>query len=270
MEEKLKVMVVDDNKEFVKLLTLFIDSQTDMKFVGSLYSGISVIDKIKDWKPNVLLLDMIMPDRDGLQVLKELEEAELEDKPYVIIMSLAGQEKITHKAISMGAMYYIIKPFDIQNIIEKMRDVLISDNVKVKELREVQYVTFRTFSKTEPMEIKVANIIHELGVPAHIKGYQYLREAIILVIENIDVISAITKTLYPLLSKKFKTTPSRVERAIRHAIELAWNRGDTNLQNKYFGYSQHSNKGKPTNSEFIALLADKLTLEVLHCQEKEG
>lgn len=262
MEEKLRVMVVDDNKEFVKLLTLFVDSQTDMQLVGSLNTGENVINKIKQWNPSVLLLDMVMPKKDGLQVLKELNKTEeIEKLPYIVVMSLIGQEKITHKAIELGAMYYVVKPFDIQTLVERLRDIINPNKSNIYEAKETRYIMINKGLSKEPIDYKVTNMIHDLGVPAHIKGYKYLREAIILAVENTDVLEAITKTLYPLLSKTFKTTPSRVERAIRHAIEVAWNRGDTLCQVRIFGYSLNSNKGKPTNSEFIALIADKIILE---------
>lgn len=177
-------------------------------------------------------------------------------------MSAIGQEKITQKAIALGATYYVVKPFDMATLVDRLR-VLIDDNTLSNE-----YIT--TYTKTTinssrnsstPLEVRVTNIIHDVGVPAHIKGYQYIREAILLSVQNEEIINAVTKTLYPTLAKKFNTTPSRVERAIRHAIEVAWNRGQIEMHDKIFGYTVNSNKGKPTNSEFIAMIADKLRLE---------
>ena len=269
MEEKLKVMIVDDNKEFLRLLSMFVDSQSDMQVIGTLNDGLNVVAKIKEWKPDVLLLDIIMPEKDGLAVLEELEETTLEKMPYVVVMSAIGQERITHKAISLGAMYYVVKPFDLETLTDRLRDVTMSESSKLYEVRGTKYISARQNKRVgEPVEVKVTNLIHDLGVPAHIKGYQYLREAIIASVDNEEMINAVTKTLYPLLSKKFNTTPSRVERAIRHAIEVAWNRGEIAVHDKIFGYTVNSNKGKPTNSEFIALLADKIRLESLESDKQ--
>ena len=263
MEENLKVMIVDDNAEFVKLLTMFIDSQSDMEVIGTLNDGNSVVTKIKEWKPDILLLDIIMPERDGLAVLEDLEETPLEKKPHVVVMSAIGQEKITGKAMALGATYYVIKPFDLDTLVGRLRELAVP-TASLYESKGTKYVTTKPVKlDTEPVEVKVTNLIHDLGVPAHIKGYQYLREAIIMAVMNKDIINAVTKSLYPLLAKKYETTPSRVERAIRHAIEVAWNRGEIAVHDKIFGYTVNSNKGKPTNSEFIALLADKIRLESL-------
>ena len=261
MEEKMKVLIVDDNSEFVRLLTMFINSQKDMEVVGTLNDGNNVVTKVKELKPDIMLLDIIMPERDGLAVLEDLEECALEKKPHVVVMSAIGQEKITGKAMSLGATYYVIKPFDLDTLVGRLRELAVSSNV-FYESKGTKYVSTKHIkTNVEPVEVKVTNLIHDLGVPAHIKGYQYLREAIIMAVENEEIINAVTKSLYPLLANKYSTTPSRVERAIRHAIEVAWNRGEIAVHDKIFGYTVNSNKGKPTNSEFIALIADKIRLE---------
>lgn len=267
MEGKMKIMLVDDNTEFVKLLSAYIDSQKDMQVICSLGDGTNVLAKVKELKPDILLLDVIMPERDGLAVLEDISETALEKKPTVIIMSAIGQEKITQKAILLGATYYVIKPFDIEILIQRMREVTANVGPAFYEGKGNKYVTLKENKKsTETVEVKVTNLIHDLGVPAHIKGYQYLREAIIMAVLNDDVINSITKMMYPILAKKFQTTPSRIERAIRHAIEVAWNRGEVGVHDKIFGYTVNSNKGKPTNSEFIALIADKIRLESNHLE----
>ena len=177
-------------------------------------------------------------------------------------MSAIGQEKITGKAMALGATYYVIKPFDLEMLVGRLRELTETKVTGFYESKGPKYVTTKTAPvNTEPVEVKVTNLIHDLGVPAHIKGYQYLREAIIMSVLNQEIINAVTKSLYPLLAKKYGTTPSRVERAIRHAIEVAWNRGEIAVHDKIFGYTVNSNKGKPTNSEFIALIADKIRLE---------
>lgn len=264
MSQKKKIMILDDNKEFVTILREYINIQSDMETCCYAYDGVNAITLIKEHNPDILLLDIIMPEKDGLTVLEEMYK-NIEDKiPTVVIMSSIGQEKITQKAISLGATYYVVKPFDIKNLVDRIRD-LYTD---VKEIISNQKINFVSKDNTcdqrrlnTSLEVKVTNTIHDVGVPAHIKGYQYVREAIIMTIKNEDVINAVTKALYPNLSKMFNTTPSRVERAIRHAIEVAWNRGQIEVHDKIFGYTVNSNKGKPTNSEFIAMIADRLRLE---------
>ena len=185
------------------------------------------------------------------------------------MLSAVGQDKITQKAISLGAEYYIVKPFDIELLMKRIKDFkfyqpgTITGNYLSREIKP-QFIDIAPENKKneENLEALVTNIIHEVGVPAHIKGYQYLREAIMMVVNDIDVINQITKQLYPDIAKKFSTTPSRVERAIRHAIEVAWGRGQTDVVESIFGYTVSAAKGKPTNSEFIAMISDKLRLEL--------
>ncbi len=265
MSNKTKVMIIDDNRDFVNLLAMFINTQEDMEVVEILSDGQNAVTKIKEVNPDILLLDIIMPEKDGLNVLEEIDADKTIQIPLTIVMSAIGQEKITQKAISLGATYYVVKPFEMNALVERIRDLLDCNNSKVNE----NGLSFNNYNKNVvntnrnimPLEVRVTNMIHNVGVPAHIKGYQYIREAIMLAVENEDIINSITKTLYPTLAKKFDTTPSRVERAIRHAIEVAWNRGQIEMHDKIFGYTVNSNKGKPTNSEFIAMIADKLRLE---------
>ena len=212
---------------------------------------------------------MIMPHVDGLGVLERVNDSKMERKPLFIMLSAVGQDKITQKAISLGAQYYIVKPFEIKLLIKRIRELKfyqpapIKGNYMTREIK-TQYIDIAPEDKKneENLEALVTNVIHEVGVPAHIKGYQYLREAIMMVIGDIDVINQITKQLYPEIAKKYKTTPSRVERAIRHAIEVAWGRGQQDTVENIFGYTVSAAKGKPTNSEFIAMIADKLRLEI--------
>lgn len=270
MDDKLKIMIVDDNREFVKILTTFVNGEGDMEVVGCAYDGLNAVSLIKAEKPDVLLLDIIMPEKDGLAVLEEMNE-KLESKPLVVMMSAIGQEKITQKALSLGAMYYVVKPFDLATLTDRLRELACNTATSAVYERGKTNYSFRAKSnvkKVAPIEVRVTNLIHDVGVPAHIKGYQYLREAIILAVENADIINAVTKTLYPMLAKNFKTTPSRVERAIRHAIEVSWNRGQIEVHDKIFGYTVNSNKGKPTNSEFIAMLADLLRMETVEAREE--
>lgn len=269
MSEKIKVLVADDNKEFSSTLVSYLSKEEDMEVVEVARDGNEAFEKIVATKPDIVLLDIIMPHLDGLGVLEKLNDANMDKKPMCIILSAVGQDKITQKAINLGAQYYIVKPFDIEILVKRIKELKYFQPSQYKNnfiSREIktQYIDISPESKKneENLEALVTNVIHEVGVPAHIKGYQYLREAIIMVVNNIDVINQITKQLYPEIAHKYGTTPSRVERAIRHAIEVAWGRGQTETVESIFGYTVSAAKGKPTNSEFIAMIADKLRLEL--------
>ena len=269
MNEKIKVLVSDDNQDFAKTLVNYLSKDEDLEVVGMARDGQEAYDKILQTKPDVALLDIIMPHVDGLGVLEKLNSADVEKKPMCIILSAVGQDKITQRAIELGAQYYIVKPFDISILIKRIKELKYYQPLQNKSSiigREIksQYIDISPANKRseENIEALVTNVIHEIGVPAHIKGYQYLREAIIMVVSNIDMINQITKQLYPEIAEKYHTTPSRVERAIRHAIEVAWGRGQQDVVESIFGYTISAAKGKPTNSEFIAMIADKLRLEI--------
>ena len=269
MNKKITVLIADDNNDFAMTLLRHLKEENDMEVVGVAKDGLEAAELISVMKPDVAILDVIMPHLDGLGVLEKINEANLEKRPLCIMLSAVGQDKITQKAIDLGAQYYIIKPFEIDVLIKRIREIKTIQNTGVKvnyiskEIKapyiEIQQSNLKT---SDNLEALVTNIIHEVGVPAHIKGYQYLREAIMMVVNNIDVINQITKQLYPEIADKFHTTPSRVERAIRHAIEVAWGRGQVETVESIFGYTVSSSKGKPTNSEFIAMIADKLRLEL--------
>ena len=269
MREKITVLIADDNQEFSMTLATYLKNQDDMVVVGRAKDGNEALDMIPNLMPDVVLLDVIMPHLDGIGVLEKLNMIKMNKRPICIMLSAVGQDKITRKAVELGAEYYVVKPFDIELLISRIRELKnFKPNQNVNNFigREIksQYVDIPANGEKnqENLEALVTNIIHEVGVPAHIKGYQYLREAIIMVVNDIDVINQITKSLYPKIAYKFNTTPSRVERAIRHAIEVAWGRGDQQTVEKIFGYTISAAKGKPTNSEFIAMIADKLRLEL--------
>ena len=269
MNEKITVLVADDNSDFTMTLSSYLEKEEQIQIVGIAKDGNEAYEKAIELKPDILLLDIIMPHLDGLGVLEKLGETNLEKSPLVISLSAVGQDKITQKAISLGAQYYIVKPFDINVLIKRMKELKNYQPTQFKGgfiTREIkaQYIDIAPDKKKnqENLEALVTNIIHEVGVPAHIKGYQYLREAIMMVIKDTDVINQITKQLYPEIADKYHTTPSRVERAIRHAIEVAWGRGEQSAVENIFGYTVSAAKGKPTNSEFIAMISDKLRLEL--------
>ena len=269
MNKKITVLIADDNSEFSATLAGYINAEEDLELVGMARDGVDAFDMIKNLEPDIVLLDVIMPRLDGLGVLERLEENNIEKMPMCIMLSAVGQDKITQKAINLGAQYYIVKPFEISVLIKRIKELKFFQPVQSKipyTSREIKtsYIEIAPNEKKneENLEALVTNMIHEIGVPAHIKGYQYLREAIMMVINDIDIINQITKQLYPEIAEKYKTTPSRVERAIRHAIEVAWARGEQKTVENIFGYTISAAKGKPTNSEFIAMIADKLRLEL--------
>ena len=240
------------------LLDRVIGMEKDMNLVGKAKNGEEMCQIIKDKQPDVVLLDLIMPKMDGLTVMEQVNKQEFVDKrPYFIVLTAVGQEKITEDAFNKGANYYIMKPFNHTILLDRIKSIRKKPAVFEKKNEEsIQEVS----SKRENLESRVTNMLHEIGIPAHIKGYQYLREAIMMSVEDPAMISSITKILYPTIAKRFQTTPSRVERAIRHAIEVAWSRGRMETLDAMFGYTIDTGKGKPTNSEFIALIADRIRL----------
>ena len=272
MREKITVLIADDNQEFSTTLATYLKNQEDMVVVGRAKDGNEALDMVSSLMPDVLLLDVIMPHLDGIGVLEQMNMTKLNKKPICIMLSAVGQDKVTRRAIELGAEYYVVKPFDIDLLITRIRELKNykpssqNNNFISREIgtSKQQYIDIPSNSsnREDNIEALVTNVIHEVGVPAHIKGYQYLREAIIMVINDIDVINQITKCLYPQIANKFHTTPSRVERAIRHAIEVAWGRGEQKTVENIFGYTISAAKGKPTNSEFIAMISDKLRLEL--------
>ena len=276
MKDKITILIADDNPEFAKTLTNYIERDEELEVIAVARDGKQAIEMILNTEPDIALLDVIMPHLDGIGVLEKIKEANMRKRPICIMLSAVGQDKITQRALELGAEYYTIKPIDIEMLLGRIKDIknykpsniketILNGNINVttREAR-AQYIEISPDKKKdeENLEALVTNVIHEVGVPAHIKGYQYLREAIMMVVNNIDIINQITKQLYPDIARKFKTTPSRVERAIRHAIEVAWTRGQTETVDSIFGYTISAAKGKPTNSEFIAMIADKLRLEL--------
>lgn len=258
---KIKLLLADDNKDFCDIMQNYFAKQNDMEVVGIAYDGQSAYDKIAAKKPDVAVIDGIMPVLDGLGVLERLaDDNEGYPKPVCVMLSAVSQEKIIQRATDLGAEYYIIKPFDMEMLSKRIRQLMTKRNENGRKGSLI--VKHGGLSNPYSLEARVTNMLHEIGVPAHIRGYHYIREAIIMSVNDIEVLNYITKELYPSIAKKCNTTPSRVERAIRHAIEVAWNRGKVDAIDNLFGYTVSTHKGKPTNSEFIALIADKLRLEL--------
>lgn len=255
---KIRVFITDDSKEHVVMMQNIISMQNNMEVVGVTYDGLSLLEALKTTEVDVLLLDIVMPNFDGLQVLQKLNTEVGYKKPkHTIVFSAFNQESLLVKSSELGADYFVMKPFNVSHIIELLNDV---NTVKDTSREKKGIIQIESDSPID-LNTEITNILHEIGVPAHIKGYLYLRESIAMVYNNIEILGSITKVLYPEVAKKYRTTSSRVERAIRHAIEVAWNRGNIDAISAIFSYTVSLAKSKPTNSEFIAMIADRLRLE---------
>ena len=247
--EKIKVLMIDDNVNLVEMISDYFENHSKIEIVGSANDGVEGLKIIKDGKLkyDLIILDLIMPKKDGIAVLKELKDSNI--MANVIVATSYNAPDTIRKVSEYGAKYYILKPFELPDLEEKILDTFNTSNSKSINLI------------SNNLQISISKMLHELGMPSHIKGYQYIREAISMVYDNPEIVGGITKELYPTLAGKFDTTVSRVERAIRHAIEVSWNRGDWDLMEEIFGHSVDIDKAKPTNSEFIVTVADKLRLE---------
>ena len=256
MDTKTRVIIADAGEEYRLLLSEILAAEGDFEVIGCTGDGQTAYSLVLSEKPDVLLTDLILSGLDGLAVLEKLSALPDNERPAVIIISGFSSEHSLTEASNLGASYFMQKPCDIPALLSRIRMVSGKSRLVGAGIANVKPVR-----QEQSLESLVTEIIHEIGVPAHIKGYQYLREAIILTINDMDIINAVTKVLYPTVAKKYSTTPSRVERAIRHAIEVAWDRGDLETLQKFFGYTVSNIKGKPTNSEFIAMIADRLSLQ---------
>ena len=249
MDKIATVLIADSTEEFSSSLSAALLRTEGFQVIGTASDGEQAIRMIQEKRPDVLVLDLMLAKQDGISVLKNLST--MERRPVVFATSGFVTDYVASAAAGLGVRYLMLKPCDLSALVERMEEVRNAGSKPAPAVRT-----------NGGIEAMVTNIIHEIGVPAHIKGYQYLREAIIIAVGDMDVINAITKVLYPQVAKTFQTTPSRVERAIRHAIEVAWDRGDLDTLQRFFGYTVSNTKGKPTNSEFIALIADKLQLQL--------
>ena len=251
MDKHTTVIIADNSEEFCSTLSDSLQRSEGFQILGTANDGEQAVRIVTERKPDILVLDMMLAKKDGISVLKAI--AGLQPRPVVLATSGFITDYVASAAANLGVRYLMLKPCDMTALVERLEEIRGGES---------QRKTLGRSSSQPNIETLVTNIIHEIGVPAHIKGYQYLREAIIIAVEDMDVINAITKILYPQVAKTFQTTPSRVERAIRHAIEVAWDRGDLDTLQRFFGYTVSNTKGKPTNSEFIALIADKLQLQL--------
>ena len=265
--KKITVGVIDDNHDYCEVVSDYLNKQDNIKVIFTANNGAQAVEYFSadNEIPDVLLLDLIMPHEDGFSVLEKLNDLNLEKYPRIIMSSAIGQDSIIQKAMLLGAQYYLVKPVNMNLLIKRIIQLgnVEEDRFDIQPSRNNvrKSLVMKDSLISNDLEIDITNLIHEIGVPAHIKGYKYLRDAITLAVENMDYLSAVTKELYPAVASKNHTTPSRVERAIRHAIEIAWNRGRLETIEGLFGYTVKTDKGKPTTSEFIAIIADKLRLE---------
>ena len=268
-QSKINVVIVDDNKEFCNILKDYLSLEECINIYGIAHDGVAALKLVEEKKPDLIILDIIMPHLDGIGVLENLNKMKLNPQPKVIILSAVGQDQVTQSAISLGAEYYVIKPFDMRMFIDRIKQiynenyqwsspkVTTHNYVKVDTVESIEKIA----DKSSDLEQQITDIILRIGIPAHIRGYKFIREAISMVVNDMNMLSSITKELYPSIAEKFHTTPSRVERSIRHAIEVAWSRGHVEILNDIFGHTINNAKGKPTNGEFIALLSDRLRLK---------
>lgn len=258
MENKLNVLVADNSVEMGQICAATLRSY-GMEVETVAKDGQEVLDKINSEMPDVLLMNAFMTRIDAIGVINAVKAKNLSKKPVMIVMSTDNNGIISSTVMEAGASYFFPMPFDYDLLAERIHQLISSGEDKKTQFMKSASIPYNS---SQDVEMIVTKIFHQIGVPAHIKGYHYLREAIMMAIKDIDIINSITKQLYPSVAKKFDTTSSRVERAIRHAIEVAWDRGDVDILNSYFGYTIHNSRGKPTNSEFIALIADKLRLQL--------
>ncbi|MFZ5814089.1 MAG: sporulation transcription factor Spo0A [Bacillota bacterium] len=263
---RIRVLIGDDNREFCDLLREYVEAQPDMELVGLAHQGVEVLEAIKNHLPDVLILDIIMPHLDGIGVLEQLTRMiDLPKRPKIIMLTAFGQENITQKVLEMGADYYVLKPFSLDVLGTRIRQLAglspapptPAPAPSVTQGRPGVVLPLRNRN----LDNDVTTIIQEIGIPPHIKGYRYLREAILLVVNRVELLGSITKELYPTIARNHGTTPSRVERAIRHAIEVAWSRGNQEMLQNLFGHTVNRERGKPTNSEFIAMVADRVRID---------
>ena len=252
--EKIRVMLADDNLNLLRLLTDYLSRKPDIELVAAVSDGVEIPDAVRQFAPDILVMDIIMPRRDGFMTLEALNAMEASLRPRVIVLTGLARDDFIMRAIQLGASYYMVKPFDMGLLYERIVEV-------AREQPPATLTAAAGDGPEESVDEQITNLFLTLGIPAHIKGYQYLREAVRMVLENHDLINRITKELYPGIARRFDTSASKVERAMRHAIEVAWTRGRLEAVNQMYGYRVFAREDKPTNGEFIAMVSDKLAVQ---------
>ncbi len=259
MENRLKVLISEDCAEIDReALEMFKHYSMDLSFLPK--DGFKIIEIIENSCPDIVIMDLFMPRIDAIGIITTIRKNHRIEMPTFMVASNFGRPTLEREVMSAGASYFLLKPLNYSDIIEKILQITYRSSLSGNSNQQINYPLH--ISESSNIEIKITQILHQIGVPAHIKGYHYLRSSIMMSIDNPEIINSVTKQLYPNVAKNFETTPSRVERAIRHAIEVAWDRGDIDVLNSYFGYTIHNSRGKPTNSEFIAMISDKLRLQL--------
>ncbi len=253
---RIKLMVVEDNTELRRMIADYFSVKDDIEVVGAAANGVEALVQLEDTNPDVMLLDMIMPKMDGFEMLTRMQQMETAQNPEVIALTALCRDDFISRAIELGARYYMVKPFDFELLYQRVTEV-----ASKRREASAQGAPTPNVRSGRTLEERTATLFLTVGIPAHIKGYQYLREAVRLIIEKPDMINRITKELYPTIARRFATSSSKVERAIRHAIEVAWGRGRIDVLDQVFGPNVCSLESKPTNGEFIALVADKLQMD---------
>ena len=251
-QNTIKVMLADDSETLLSQLSSELGAFSDTKVIACASCESEIFTALSTERPDVIILDLVMPETDGFFILEKLSSMGM-NVPHVIVMSAVGEETLIKRALGLGAEYYMVKPINAALLHKRILDIY--------DLRQQIFPEQTSAVKTKSIDEKITSIFLAIGIPAHIKGYQFLREAIKMVVNTPDTINYITKELYPGIARHFETSPSKVERAIRHAIEVAWTRGKVENMNNIFGYNIYSKLEKPTNGEFIALVADKLIVE---------
>ena len=260
----LNVAIADHNDQIRAALASQMQSDSELHLVGTAKDGFEAYNLIKQKEPDVMVIDLVMPRFDGLSVLDRAKsDASITKPPKFLILTSINNERIINDAFNLGASYFMLKPCDSQMVIKRIKQ--IGSKTAPTHVQEIHAPYSSSASPTTPpsgesSEIRISQALHQMGVPANIKGYRYLITAIELCMSDMDMLGSVTKLLYPTIAKRYDTTPSRVERAIRHSIEVAWNRGQIDVLDAVFGYTINTRKGKPTNSEFIAMLSDKLRM----------
>ena len=255
MEKRVKVLLADHSEHFgIPCANVMKGHGLDVETMEK--DGRKIVSSVEHLQPDVIIMDFFLPRLDAIGVIKAVRALNLPHVPQFMVMSSFDNPNLEREAMLAGADYYFLKPFDVDEMAERIQALCGSSHMELVKRNRMKV------PDTGSMEMRVTEIIHQIGVPAHIKGYQYLRDAILMAIDDDDIINAVTKRLCPAVAKKHDTTSSRVERAIRHAIEVAWDRGDVDVLNSYFGYTIHNGRGKPTNSEFIAMISDKFRLQL--------
>ena len=248
--DKIRVMLADDNLSLLRALNESLSRKSEIEVIAAVSDGAAILESVRERAPDVLIMDLIMPRKDGFMVLEELSHLEGAKKPKVIVLTGLGRDEFVIRALRLGASYYMVKPFDMQSLYARILDFARED----EPIAEPE-------PQPESADDQITNLFLTLGIPAHIKGYQYLREAVRMVLSNRDLINRITKELYPGVARKYGTTPSKVERAMRHAIEVAWTRGRLEAVNQLYGYKVFRKEEKPTNGEFISCIVEKIAMK---------